>query len=399
MKKRILFVDDEAALLAGLRGRLHGQRSAWDMVFVESGAAAIATMEITQFDVIVSDMRMPGMDGAQLLSIVSERWPGVVRIVLSGYAEQDLILRLVPVAHRYLSKPCDAQTLQRVIEDSLQVQELLASPALRSLAGRVRTLPLLPDTMRDLRAAMLDEHTTVADVTRIVTSDLVLAAKLLQVANSAFFRLARPIIDIEQAIVYLGFGVIRNLAFSPDVFTDWDFAHLPPGFDPVAMQRHARFVSATAGCLADGSPLVREARLAGLMHDIGLLLLAHGCSEQLECTAAFAETTKASLAEAERECIGATHSAVGAYLLGIWGLPFSVVEAVASHQHVGDRAAQSELARVLALAHRLAPCTDCRYDQIDDPLVGDDCADTGVRGLSISQARALVAATLQPELD
>ena len=119
--KRILFVDDEPAMLDALRGRLHRLRDKWEMTFVESGPRALVEMEQKPADVVVTDMRMPGMDGAQLLMIVRQRWPQAVRIVLSGYAEQAHVMRLVPVAHQFVSKPCDTHELERDIDRCLDL--------------------------------------------------------------------------------------------------------------------------------------------------------------------------------------------------------------------------------------------------------------------------------------
>src|SRR3569833_133773 len=143
-RKRILFVDDEAPVLDGLRLRLHRFRDKWDMQFVDSGARAVERLEQAPFDVVVTDMRMPGMDGAELLGIVTERWPEIIRIVLSGYAELEQTVRLVPYAHQYYSKPCEAQQLENQIDRCLHLHDLLQRPTLRAVGGRVRRLPAMP---------------------------------------------------------------------------------------------------------------------------------------------------------------------------------------------------------------------------------------------------------------
>jgi DNA-binding NtrC family response regulator len=142
--KRVLFVDDEPAILDGLRQRLYRARSTWQMAFVNSGALAIAELEREPYDVIVSDMRMPKMDGVELLTIVSERWPQTIRIVLSGYSEQMHVMRLVPVAHQYLTKPCLPERLEQVIQRCIQLHDLLHEEHLRAAVGGIRQLPPIP---------------------------------------------------------------------------------------------------------------------------------------------------------------------------------------------------------------------------------------------------------------
>jgi len=116
--KRILFVDDESKVLDGIGRMLHADRKRWDMQFVTSGEDALRACEAGAFDVVISDMRMPGMDGAKLLSHVRDRYPGTARIILSGYSEVSSSTRAVPVAHRFLTKPCDAAQLQAAIDAS-----------------------------------------------------------------------------------------------------------------------------------------------------------------------------------------------------------------------------------------------------------------------------------------
>src|ERR1017187_6368046 len=113
--KNLLFVDDEVRVLQGLQRQLYGMRNEWNMNFKEGGAKALDFMASAPVDVIVTDMMMPGMDGAQLLTEVMKRHPDTIRIVLSGHADREAILRLVGPAHQYLSKPCDAEELRNAI--------------------------------------------------------------------------------------------------------------------------------------------------------------------------------------------------------------------------------------------------------------------------------------------
>jgi HD-like signal output (HDOD) protein/ActR/RegA family two-component response regulator len=327
--KRILFVDDEPALLDGLRGRLRGMRAAWEMVFVESGARAIAEMEHRPVDVIISDMRMPVMDGAQLLAHVGDRWPETVRIVLSGYSEEEQARRLLPIAHQFLSKPCEPAQIEGVVNRCLRLHQLLRDPALRAVVGRVKTLPALPSTYTRLRNAMAHEDTTVQAIAKIVGEDPAIAAKVLQVVNSAFFRLARRITKIDQAVNYLGLLAIRNLVMSVEVFSRWDKEQTTSAITPELLQARAHRVAAVAHELAKSHGTADDALLAGLFHNIGYWVLMQGCPKELQSSVALAREQKIPLHEAERQILGASHAEVGAYLLGLWGLPHDVVEAVA----------------------------------------------------------------------
>jgi HD-like signal output (HDOD) protein/ActR/RegA family two-component response regulator len=346
--KRILFVDDEAALLDGLRGRLRCLRSRWHMVFVESGARALTEMEEQGADVVVADMRMPGMDGAELLTHVRDRWPETIRIVLSGYAEEEQSARLLTVAHQYLSKPCEAQQLENVIGRCIELHQLLSEPGLRAVVGRLKNLPAMPRTYTKLRDAMAKPDASVPDVARIIYEDPAIAAKVLQVVNSAFFRLARRISNIEQAVSYLGFNAIRTLAMSVEVFSLWRAGAVVQGLEPEALQERAHRVAAGARALSEGTAMRDDALLAGLFHNIGHWVLLQECPQQLQLAIDTARSQNLPLHEAERQVIGASHAEIGAYLLGLWGLPYAVIEAVA-FQHWPQRVGQAQYDVLAAL--------------------------------------------------
>jgi HD-like signal output (HDOD) protein len=346
--KRVLFVDDEVPVLDGLRARLHALRNRWEMVFVESGPRAITEIEHRPFDVIVTDMRMPGMDGAQLLDCVSERWPETIRIVLSGYAEDEQAARLLPVAHQYLSKPCEVRQLENVIARCLQLHELLREPRLRTAVGRMKQVPAMPRTYAKLRALLSSGEASVSSVSKIISADPAIAAKVLQVVNSAFFRRARAVTNIEQAVSHLGFVTIRNVAMSVEVFSQLPRTDLPARFDAEQLQQDAQKVAAIAHALTAGTARADDAMLAGLLHTIGYWVLVQQCREELRRSLEYAMQHGVSLAEGEVAIIGASHAEIGAYLLGLWGLPHSVIEAVA-FQHCPEKIPQTEFDVLAAL--------------------------------------------------
>ena len=357
--RRILFVDDETPILEGLQLRLRPLRAKWEMTFVDSGPKALAELEKAAYDVIVSDMRMPAMDGAELLRIVSERRPQIVRIVLSGFSDLRQTIRLVPIAHQYLSKPCEPERLENTVERCLALQELLQEPRLRALVGRIRRLPALPSTFAKLQQTMAKESAGARDVAAIVAQDSVIAAKVLQMVNSAFFRLSRRITNIEQAVNYLGFTSVRNLVMSAEVFASWPTTQVNPVLDVERLQNHARIVATIAQAFTTRTPLSDDALLAALLHDIGYWVLLQECPQELEQAVATAVAEGIPLHQAERQVIGSSHAEIGAYLLGIWGLPYPVVEAVANH-HAPQRVGQSsfDVLTALAVAGALAPDDD-----------------------------------------
>jgi HD-like signal output (HDOD) protein len=314
-RKRVLFVDDEPAILEGLRVVLRPQRREWDMVFALGGPAGLAEVESSSFDVVVTDMRMPVLDGAQLLTRVKQLQPGAVRLVLSGQTDAQTALKSVFTAHQFLAKPCDPEQLRGVVKRCCDLNELLARSELRTLAADVTVLPAAPKTYLAISSALGDPDCGIGDVARIVEREPALCAKVLQVANSAFFGLPRAMSNVTQAATYLGALALRDLAFAMETLASAE--HLKQKLS-AAVYRDFQLNSLAVGLLArrffKAQPRkADEAFVAGMLRDTGHLVLAsRGTPDHPE-----------------------QHAALSAYLLGLWGLPHGIMEAVAFHERPG----------------------------------------------------------------
>jgi HD-like signal output (HDOD) protein/ActR/RegA family two-component response regulator len=329
--RNILFVDDERDLLDSLRARLYKHRHDWNMKFVLSGDEAIAALEQQPFDLVVSDVRMPGLDGGQLLTVVKQRWPTAMRIIVSGYSDPVQAVRLTSLAHQYVAKPCDGRELENIIERCFYLQDLLSQEPLRKVVGRIGRLPAMPKTYGLLQAALAQPGVTAGQIGDIVNADAAIASKVLQITNSAFFRLRKPMVRIKDAVTYLGFATVRNLVLSAEIFSQWKAPKGLSDIDPERLQNHAQCAAAACKALAGGRASADDAWLAGLLHDIGYWILIQECPTELAGAIELARAEGLSLVECERRITGATHAEIGAYLLGLWGLPYSIVEAVALH--------------------------------------------------------------------
>lgn len=345
--KRIVFVDDEQAVLDGLRNLLRKRRQEWDMSFALGGRAGLAELERAPCDVIVTDMRMPGLDGPALLEIVKERFPGTARLVLSGHADRESIVRATPFAHQFLCKPCDAATLMRAIERTFELASLVQSPEVRAVIGRMGRLPSAPHTYLALSRAMEDPDSTVCDLARIVETDPAMTTKILQLVNSSFFGLGRSIASIEKAVSLLGLDLIRALALTAHVFgsSDGDLEEL----DLEALQRSSVLTARVARQLVRDRGPRDEAFTAGIVHDVGKIVLGAGQRDEYRRILRCARESGRPAHEVEREQLGTTHAEIGAYLLGMWGLPFAIVEAVAFHHRPGEAPAGAD--QLLAVVH------------------------------------------------
>jgi HD-like signal output (HDOD) protein len=397
--RHVLFVDDEPQVLEGLRLRLQPLQAKWHMTFVDSGADALSRFEQTPHDVIVSDISMPGMDGAQLLHAISERWPATIRIALSGMSDGEQKLRLLPLAHQYLSKPCRPEQLEAAVARSLQLREELTHPSVLGIVGRIRQLPAQPQVFSRLQVAMARPEATARDVARVIAHDTALTVKVLQIANSAFFRRARRISNIEQAVLYLGFQTVRNLVMCAEVFARWPGRMRHAAVDLEDLQMHAQRTAAVAQAITAGTQHADDTVLAALLHDIGYWILIQECPRELEQAIEFALAAAVPLPQAEYEILGASHAEIGAYLLAIWGLPYAVVEAVA-HHHRPTRVKSAGLDPLAALAVATAltggdDSDGCARNLLPSPVVGPEYLAGLDSALTWEDAAARAAACLE----
>lgn len=341
--KNLLFVDDEPRVLQGLQRQLHGMRNEWKMNFIDGGAKALEFMSGNPVDVIVTDMMMPGIDGAQLLTEVMKHHPNTVRIVLSGHADRESILRLVGPAHQYLSKPCNAEELRGAIGRAFALRDILANEQLKQIATRTRTLPTLPTLHTQLTEELQREEPSTERIAEIISRDIGMTTKILQLVNSAFFGLPQQISNIHEAVTYLGLATVRALVLSIQVFSQFE-QKLIKGFSIDALAQHSWMTGVYSRRIAEAErcdpKIDDQAFLAGMLHDVGQLILASGLPDTYVHVLDIARTEHRTISDAEKAEFGTTHAEVGAYLLGLWGLPNPVIEAVALHHRPEDAAAQ-----------------------------------------------------------
>jgi len=329
--RRILFVDDETRILEGLQRMLRPQRQHWEMAFAPSGVTALKLLEERPFDVIVTDMRMPEMDGAALLTRVRDRFPGVVRMVLSGYTSLESALRAVPVAHQFLLKPCDPGLLRVTVDRACELKDLLGSELILCTVGAMRDLPTLPRTYAAIVQALADPDVELDRIARIVEQDVSIAARILQLVNSALFGLAQRISTVRTAVSYLGTDIIRNLVLSVEAFRAFDGVAAIDGYSIEGIHAHAYLTARIVSRLPTEKSVKETAGAAALLHDVGRLVLMARLPKEFAGVAQLAREQGRPLHDVEREVVGVTHAEIGAYLLGLWGLPLPIVEAAAYH--------------------------------------------------------------------
>jgi HD-like signal output (HDOD) protein/CheY-like chemotaxis protein len=323
--QQILFVDDEQRLLDGLSRLLRPCRDVWDMTFALGGAEAIRQLETGQFDVVVCDMRMAIVDGLAVLRFARDRSPRTVRIALSGQTDFDVMSHSLSVVHQFLSKPCSPSILRSAIERACSLKSVLEDPDLQDVVGRLVDLPVLPRVYQEFTAAIDDPNAAIGDIVKIVEQDVALSARCLQVANSAYFGLRRRVETLGQAVTYLGISTLRAMVLSSAVFSSYRAGGRPTHAELEQLERHSVLVANIARQIPDDDAQRQQAFMAGMLHDIGRLVLATLDADPL------ASMNQARPADRELITVEGAHAGVGAYLIGIWGLPLPIVEAVAFH--------------------------------------------------------------------
>ena len=330
----VLFVDDDPRVLQGLRRMLHGERHGWSLQFAGSGREALACLGRGRYDAVVTDLRMPDMDGVELLTAAMEHHPNVARIVLSGEIDPSVGFKTVQCAHQFIAKPCEAETLKAALARAFVMRRLTGEHRMRALLSRLQTLPSQPALYTELTAAIQSPHSSCRAIGDLIARDAGMTAKILQLVNSAFFGLARRVASAREAVALLGTDTVKALVLGAKIFSQFESQRIKQlGLD--SLWQHSLAVSGFARAISVLEQLPRRAQdevfTAGILHDVGKLVLAQNFPEAYADILQRAQRREPALSELETERFGASHAELGAYLMGLWGLNEGVIDPIAGH--------------------------------------------------------------------
>jgi HD-like signal output (HDOD) protein/ActR/RegA family two-component response regulator len=332
--KRILFVEDNEVLLQLYSFLLDDERDQWETTVAPDGHAALKLVRQAPFDVVVSDMQMPGMSGIELLTEVSKLHPQTSRIIVSGFTDQAEAADSLNCTHLFIPKPFDVKLLRATLARIGSLDAYLKDDKLRGLAGKMRTLPSFPMLYLDIMREIESQNSSIQGIAKIVAQDPGITAKILQVANSAAMGLPERVSDPVEAVQQLGMTTVRSLVLSAQVYASFAPGRLK-SFSADALWTHLMKCGDLARTIMRRERAefaeTEDAFTAGMLHDMGKLMLADSLPDEFQKALTLAAAEKIPLPEAELEIFGATHAGLAAYLLGLWGLPAAIVEAVAFH--------------------------------------------------------------------
>jgi len=355
VKMRVLFVDDQPNIVQGLQRMLRSHRNLWDMVFASGSIEALRELASAPFDVIVTDMRMPIMNGAELLQEVRIQHPQTVRIALSGHTDRELILEAVQSTHQFLAKPCDAEVLKQTLSNCNSHANLLKNAELRKIICQTQSVPSLPSAYQGVMEALDEDNPDIHRIGSIIATDMGMSAKCLQLVNSAFFGVPRGACAPEQAVVLLGIDSLRTLLKSPQICTIFPCDNMQ-NLDIDDLWSHNVVTAKLSHKIAEHEGLSASqcdaAYVSGLLHDVGKLILAGLYPQLYDQLSTWSGIESCKM---EKDQFGDSHDVIGGYLLSLWGYHSDMVEAVAYH-HMPSNATldRSDLLTIIHIANYIA---------------------------------------------
>jgi HD-like signal output (HDOD) protein len=338
--KRILIADADSKVLTDFREALG---EAWTVVGAPTGNAALEEAHKEAFQVIVANYELPDLKGAELLNRFRVSHPKTLRFIAAAESLKEKVMTDVLHGHQFLAVPFDRETVKNSIERSLAADYGMNN-SMRELVGRIRTFPTIPSLYLEVCNALKDPNATTDEIGAIIADDMAMTTKLIQVLNSAYFGLPRTITDPTEAVGILGFETVKSLIMTVKLLSQYDKVK-PVYFSIDSIWKHSTNVARTARVMTlletGDNDCSGVAYTAGLMHDLGKVILATNFDEQYHGAHNVARKQQIPLWEVEKDIFGATHGEIGAYLLSLWGMSQEVVKVAAMHHdpiRAGDKA-------------------------------------------------------------
>jgi HD-like signal output (HDOD) protein len=351
----VLFLDDEEPILASLRSLF--RREGYTLVFFRSPVEALAYLEDQTVDVVVADLRMPGLSGMSFLQDVAINSPDAIRIIMSGFEDRGEVLDALAqgVAHHYVLKPWDEAAFRQMVGNALRVQRDLREQRLKKILGGIETLPSPPKFHVRLKALMANFDNPIKEIVAEIEGSPALVARILRVANSVFYGPRRPIGTVREAVIFIGLEYVSGLVMAIEAFQN------VCGSSRGNCQREVEEIwdmslhrARIAKSIAEKWPGVRDPHVSyvtAMLQDIGLVVrLCQDPDAYLKYVKLYRNKEMTKF-EADTHIFGVSHPGVGAALLQYWNFPPDVIAAISAHH---ARKAETELTRIIQIAEGVA---------------------------------------------
>lgn len=347
---RVLFIGGDPQGFLEIQREMLALEPGWLCQRVEDGAGAAEILGTASFDGLCVDGRVP--DAASVLNKLESQVGRMVCMVRCDVLDRTTVAQWNRSGVIPISQDCDTSALAAGLKRSRRLREWMADPAIKKLLPLLRKLPTAPRLYEQITAQLQSPNASIQTVAVLISQDPVMSAKILQVVNSAFFGMTQEVTDTAEAVMVLGTERIRSLILLAGVFSQYAESKCP-GFSPEPVWGHSVQVAILARAIAfaetKDAKIAETAFTAGLLHDIGKLVLAGNLPEMYDTVRRMQESKQTTQREAELVVLGTTHAALGACLLGTWGLPLPILEAIAWH-HTPEQSAEKGFS-LLAAVH------------------------------------------------
>ncbi len=368
--QRILLVECQTASNNDME-QIHKQLAGdWDSKVVFSGKEALEEADKATFNIVICRMQLSDISGTDLLKSICSKNTATLRyMMIDNEVDRSTLHESWSVVHQFISSPCKPESVVSIVNDSIKLHNFLSNKKLCDRIAAVGTLPSLPEIHEKLVDELKDENTSIQKIADLVGQDIGITAKVLATANSAFFGLRSRVENITQAINTLGIDTVEGIVFAAGVFGQFENPNFP-GFSLESIYNRGVAVGTKARMIAHAfglnNMLTNDALLSGTLHAVGQLVMLTSFKDEFSEALELANKESIPFHEAQMKVLGVTDAAIGAYLLSLWGLRDTVVEAVAWHYKPSEAAAPiiSPLTAVhLAYATDLDGCNNIKKNE------------------------------------
>ena len=358
MKKiKILFVNDNRAELESIERQVASNSDRWEMIFVDDSSKAIGLTKNRDIDVIVTDIEMDIVSGADLLEMVKEIDDTVIRIVYSSCSDQQKIVSISHLLHRFILKPCSSTMLIRTIENTLFINIALDSDAVRKVILKTASIPTVSDVYSQLMESVDSPDFSLKDASDLISKDVGLTVNVLKQVN---YLIPQEVSDIEQAVSLLGLDSVKSIALTTHVFHSVGDIDIP-NFNLANLQLLSLGTAFVAKEIAQERGLDKEqvenAFMAGMLHQLGTIIFVDNFPKKYEDVLKRVVNANRPLEAVEINLIGISHSQIGAHLLALWGFAEPVLTAMAFYNEptiIDGEGDNQKLTEILYISFHIA---------------------------------------------